>query len=79
MWEMVTGKRPWAGSGNLAVAVQVTTHGCTLEQPNDDARCPPRLWALMQQCWAINPDARPSAAQLYQELSGLILDHHSAA
>ena len=65
MWEIATRQPPFKNINGFQVSIKVL---------NDDLRPvlpkrTPEKWArLCKRCWARNPDRRPSAKQIIQEL-----------
>lgn len=62
-------------------AIQVVESGKRLERPED---CPDEIYQVMLDCWAYNPDARPTFSRLvdvfsqhpdYVNISQLALDN----
>jgi len=71
MWEVFTcGKMPYGRLKNAEVVERVQ-RGIILERP---PRCPEKIYAVMQMCWAHNADDRPSFRGLKEELKLLELD-----
>ncbi|XP_057366384.1 tyrosine-protein kinase Btk29A-like isoform X1 [Daphnia carinata] len=71
MWEVFTcGKMPYGRLKNAEVVERVQ-RGIVLERP---PRCPEKIYAVMQMCWAHNADDRPSFRGLKEELKLLELD-----
>ncbi|KAG2486904.1 hypothetical protein HYH03_014404 [Edaphochlamys debaryana] len=71
LWVLLTGMRPWQGLPIVTVAytVAVLGHRLPLDPPLlPPCRCPPRLRALMEQCWQADPQRRPAAAEALKEL-----------
>jgi len=61
--EMWVGKRPW--SGNEAIAVILKLHNSKLPPPiPDDVVLSPLAQNFRNKCFAINPEERPTAAEL---------------
>ncbi|KAL4423975.1 hypothetical protein ABPG75_001276 [Micractinium tetrahymenae] len=65
MWEMVSGERPFREMPPLQIMFLTTQQGYRLPVPEG---CPPQLAALMQRCWDTDPQARPAAAAVVEEL-----------
>lgn len=71
MWEVFTcGKMPYGRLKNAEVVERVQ-RGIVLERP---PRCPEKIYAVKQMCWASNADDRPSFRSLKEELKLLELD-----
>jgi len=71
MWEVFTcGKMPYGRLKNAEVVERVQ-RGIVLERP---PRCPEKIYAVKQMCWAPNADDRPSFRSLKEELKLLELD-----
>ncbi|KAG2423574.1 hypothetical protein HXX76_015214 [Chlamydomonas incerta] len=67
-WEMLAGSRPWRGFTIMQMAYK-TSQG---ERPPlhaiPEARCPPRLRALINAMWDPDPKRRPAAAEVVKLL-----------
>ncbi|XP_036104640.1 proto-oncogene tyrosine-protein kinase ROS isoform X2 [Molossus molossus] len=65
IWEILTlGHQPYPAHSNLDVLNYVQTGG-RLEPPRN---CPDDLWNLMTQCWAQEPDQRPTFHDIQDQL-----------
>ncbi|XP_037699238.1 proto-oncogene tyrosine-protein kinase ROS isoform X2 [Choloepus didactylus] len=65
IWEILTlGHQPYPAHSNLDVLTYVQTGG-RLEPPRN---CPDDLWNLMSQCWAQEPDQRPTFHKIQDQL-----------
>ncbi|XP_047414156.1 proto-oncogene tyrosine-protein kinase ROS isoform X2 [Sciurus carolinensis] len=65
IWEILTlGHQPYPAHSNLDVLNYVQTGG-RLEPPRN---CPDDLWNLMTQCWAQEPDERPTFQKIQDQL-----------
>lgn len=67
-WEIFTGgKIPYS---ELAIREipKLLAEGCRLEKPQNDA-CNDKMYTFMQQCWALEPEKRPTFKQLVESLS----------
>ncbi|XP_064342815.1 proto-oncogene tyrosine-protein kinase ROS isoform X2 [Camelus dromedarius] len=65
IWEILTlGHQPYPAHSNLDVLNYVQTGG-RLEPPRN---CPDDLWTLMTQCWAQEPDQRPTFHKIQDQL-----------
>ncbi|KAM6185672.1 proto-oncogene tyrosine-protein kinase ROS isoform 2-T2 [Rhynchocyon petersi] len=65
IWEILTlGHQPYPAHSNLDVLNFVQTGG-RLEPPRN---CPDDLWNLMTQCWAQEPDQRPTFQKIQDQL-----------
>lgn len=65
IWEILTlGHQPYPAHSNLDVLNYVQTGG-RLEPPRN---CPDDLWNLMTQCWAQEPDQRPTFCKIQDQL-----------
>ncbi|XP_055347343.1 fibroblast growth factor receptor 3-like isoform X2 [Paramacrobiotus metropolitanus] len=76
VWELFTlGELPYGNTRmDIAEVVEHLTalrHGSRLERP---AICPTPVYALMQECWHLDPGQRPDFAQLTHELGDFIGD-----
>ncbi|XP_039101958.1 proto-oncogene tyrosine-protein kinase ROS [Hyaena hyaena] len=65
IWEILTlGHQPYPAHSNLDVLNYVQTGG-RLEPPRN---CPDDLWNLLTQCWAQEPDQRPTFHKIQDQL-----------
>ncbi|XP_048649912.1 proto-oncogene tyrosine-protein kinase ROS isoform X1 [Marmota marmota marmota] len=65
IWEILTlGHQPYPAHSNLDVLNYVQTGG-RLEPPRN---CPDDLWNLMTQCWAQEPEERPTFQKIQDQL-----------
>ena len=67
IWEVLTGDIPWRGLNPVQVAMQILTKQARPAVPEG---APADLVALMQRCWAHEPDARPCFTAIKAELLG---------
>ncbi|XP_035440783.1 tyrosine-protein kinase Shark [Spodoptera frugiperda] len=66
LWEMFSyGKQPYGDMRGIE-AIQIVESGKRLERPKD---CPDEIYQVMLDCWAYNPDVRPSFSQLVDVFS----------
>lgn len=72
MNEMATRTRPWSGVRSAVVGfkVAVVGHRPKMADPADPL-CPPPLRRLIQDCWAQQPEARPTSGQVLARLEEL--------
>ena len=61
LWEMLTGKVPYAEMTPLQAAVGVVQKGL---RPTLPTTCPPALASLIRSCWHRSPHERPPFSQL---------------
>ncbi|XP_049823460.1 activated Cdc42 kinase Ack isoform X2 [Aethina tumida] len=62
VWEMFTfGEDPWMGLIGSEILRKIEKDGERLYQPE---ACPPEIYAILLQCWARNPQERPTFAAL---------------
>ncbi|KAG2491092.1 hypothetical protein HYH03_010536 [Edaphochlamys debaryana] len=76
LWECLAGARPWDGVNGMQVAFRVSMLSHRLPLPahgspggGDQRRWPPRLVALLRQCWEAEPLRRPAAADIVKVLA----------
>ena len=63
--ELITyGRTPYPGMTNAEVLRQVD-QGYRLPQPTN---CPSSLYAIMRECWHVQPESRPSFSALQHRL-----------
>lgn len=68
LWELFTyGEQPWSGYTGEQIQTEVNS-GQLLSQPD---LCTPEYYDLMRECWAPEPDDRPSFASLLLRLPQL--------
>ncbi|GFR49807.1 hypothetical protein Agub_g11747, partial [Astrephomene gubernaculifera] len=73
MNEMVTRCRPWSGVRTAVVGFKVAVVGDRPRLPPPDCPlCPPGLRQLIQDCWAQQPEERPSSAEVLSRLEELL-------
>ncbi|KOB77829.1 putative tyrosine-protein kinase shark [Operophtera brumata] len=66
LWEMFAfGKQPYGDMRGIE-AIQIVENGQRLERPED---CPDEIYQVMLDCWAYNPDLRPTFSQLVDVFS----------
>lgn len=74
LWEMVVRARPWYGTPMVVIPYLQCKEGQRPPLPAEgDPRCPQALRRLITRCWAQEPAARPSAAEVVKRLT-LVLD-----
>ncbi|XP_041093414.1 activated CDC42 kinase 1-like [Polyodon spathula] len=62
LWEMFTYcQEPWLGMSGRQILLKTDRDGERLERPQD---CPQELYSIMRQCWAHQPQDRPSFTAL---------------
>ncbi|KXZ50528.1 hypothetical protein GPECTOR_16g703 [Gonium pectorale] len=70
LWEMLSGCRPWEGSGLVQVAYTVTAlHKRLPMDAIPPERRLPKLEALINECWDAVPARRPAAAEVVKALA----------
>ena len=67
VFEVLTGELPWSGINQMQIMMQVCVQK---ERPPVPVSAPSDLVALMERCWAHEPDARPTFAKVKAELRG---------
>jgi hypothetical protein len=66
LWEMVSGSYPFKGQSPVQIAYAV----CKLhERPEIPHRAPLSVRTLMKECWAHDPNRRPSFKQVYKRFA----------
>lgn len=76
---MMSCERPWRQAvGSLSIIFNVTMRAMRPDRL-DPSRCPARVWALIERCWAQEPQQRPSAEEVASELEALLEAHCSGA
>ncbi|KAG0470554.1 hypothetical protein HPP92_017254 [Vanilla planifolia] len=69
LWELVTEKIPWDNLNSMQVIGAVGFMNQRLELPND---CDPRWASIVESCWQIDPQYRPSFLELLERLKDLL-------
>lgn len=66
LWEILTEKIPF----DKLSAVQIMQHVCNKNQrPKIDQNCPPALRQLIEKCWDVDPNKRPSFRKIFKKFS----------
>ncbi len=73
MYELLTGQRPFSGDSPAAVAVARLSGGVPSPM-RVRPETPPALEAIVRWCLAVDPAARPTAAELSQALTRFVAD-----
>ncbi|KAL5976978.1 hypothetical protein ACLOJK_021316 [Asimina triloba] len=68
MWEILTGKSPYAGMSSGKIKDGVVMDYLRPEIPS---RCDPAWRSLMTRCWSSHPPMRPSFAEIARELQAI--------
>jgi predicted Ser/Thr protein kinase len=68
MFEVIAQQEPHLNEDPITVGRSIRDEGKT---PSVPSSCPPALATLIQNCWKMNPDHRPSFAQILEELEKL--------
>uniref|UniRef100_A0A803MLL6 Protein kinase domain-containing protein n=1 Tax=Chenopodium quinoa TaxID=63459 RepID=A0A803MLL6_CHEQI len=68
MWEILTGEEPYANMHCGAIIGGILKN--TLRPPIPE-RCDPEWRTLMEQCWSIEPDARPTFTEVTNRLRSM--------
>ena len=64
-WEIFSlGDMPYPGMSSREV-IQQLKEGYRMDPPD---HCPDEIWQIITECWDADPDHRPSAAELFEEL-----------
>ncbi|KAG2498471.1 hypothetical protein HYH03_003724 [Edaphochlamys debaryana] len=73
LWVCLTGEHPWQGLTMVEVAYKVTIGRERLPLAGlPQERCPPRVRALLEQCFEHEPRRRPAAAEVAKELKSIL-------
>jgi serine/threonine protein kinase len=84
MWEFLTWQVPWHDMGPWQVVAMVTEKALRPDIPPPEAMPSagfhglPQYIALMQACWAQNPEERPKFAEVISRLRNLLADEMTA-
>ncbi|KAJ3030994.1 UNVERIFIED_CONTAM: hypothetical protein HDU68_007028 [Siphonaria sp. JEL0065] len=76
MWELVAGQIPFTSKSDEEIVVAIQSEHGRPEMPQG---CDPKLWALIQKCWALNPATRPIAKEIRLYLGKEFKDHLGSA
>lgn len=68
LWEMLTGRIPWAGSSLPDVYVRVCVRGDRPAPGLDNTPVPKHVRRLIEKCWSQSPHKRPSASSIVSKL-----------
>ncbi|CAE6486873.1 unnamed protein product [Rhizoctonia solani] len=79
--EAITGSEPYAGVQNLGVLLMVTQTKLHPPRPRaipqgDD--CANRLWLLLTNCWAYEPQDRPEAIDVFNKMKDCTTEYYNA-
>ncbi|KAJ9524150.1 hypothetical protein QJQ45_004882 [Haematococcus lacustris] len=69
LWEMLHGRRPWAGFSAAEIMFAVAVKQQPLPFSLPPTRCPPQLARLVMLCMDHDPIRRPSALEAVRELA----------
>ncbi|ELU06363.1 hypothetical protein CAPTEDRAFT_204983 [Capitella teleta] len=64
-WEIISGCEPYKGYTNDIEVEAAILGGCKLKKP---AECKPNMYDLMNQCWMLDPENRPTSDRVALEL-----------
>ncbi|ELU13359.1 hypothetical protein CAPTEDRAFT_186033 [Capitella teleta] len=64
-WEVISGCVPYKAYTDTKEVAAAIMSGLKLDKP---AECTPEMHDVMMRCWMLNPENRPSASQVVQEL-----------
>ncbi|CAL5218507.1 g194 [Coccomyxa viridis] len=76
LWEMCTGKRPWAGMMQMQIIFHVTIQNKSLEFP---ISVPESVRSIGTQCMKKDPSERPTMKEVVERLESINLDNNPAA
>ncbi|KAK2896942.1 hypothetical protein Q8A67_011430 [Cirrhinus molitorella] len=68
LWELLTGEVPFRGIDGLAVAYGVAMNKLSLPIPST---CPEPFARLMEDCWNVDPHARPPFTSILDQLTAI--------
>ncbi|XP_042625218.1 mitogen-activated protein kinase kinase kinase 9-like [Cyprinus carpio] len=68
LWELLTGEVPFRGIDGLAVAYGVAMNKLSLPIPST---CPQPFARLMEDCWNVDPHARPPFTSILDQLTAI--------
>ncbi len=61
MFEIVARKEPHSEADQMAIGLEIRDRGATPEVPSE---CDPVLKEIMNQCWQMDPEKRPTIEQI---------------
>jgi len=74
MWEFMTGRRPfWDRTHNTDLIIEI----CDGVRPPIVTNAPDGYIELMQKCWDLDPNKRPTAADIWKKLDNIRLNERS--
>ncbi|ELU03482.1 hypothetical protein CAPTEDRAFT_151988 [Capitella teleta] len=65
-WEIISGCEPFYAFARDNEVEAAIKRGFRMEKPSD---CKPKMYDLMNQCWMLDPENRPTALKVTEELS----------
>jgi serine/threonine protein kinase len=72
MWELMTGRRPfWDRDHSTELIIEIV---CDSLRPPIVTNAPKGYIELMNQCWRSNPNERPTAAELQENIEGIFFN-----
>ena len=71
MWMLWAQQKPYPHRGHSFMLLDAIVNG---SRPVLDDRFPPRMAALLQECWATDPAERPSFEEIHSRLDGVFDD-----
>ena len=71
-WELLTGKCPFEGSGQLEIVQQVVTYNVRPEIPPFLQSSAPQMEYFLRSCWDQTPEKRITAEEALKLLSSVI-------
>lgn len=76
LWEMLTGEAPHADAAPATLIGALGSGGARLIVPD---WCEPQWRALMEGCWVVDPESRPTMRVIVRQLERLVRDAASSA
>jgi serine/threonine protein kinase len=73
VYEIVARKEPHADADQMAIGLQIRDNGITPKIPED---CDPCLRELLEKCWQLDPEQRPTMEQICDILDKYMEDNN---
>lgn len=65
MYEIMAQEEPHNSADPIDIARRIRDQGLV---PTIPPSCPQKIASMMQECWQVNPEMRPSMARLVEEI-----------
>ena len=71
LYELFSGKRSYTAPEYASMSIAILNDAILHGARPDASVLPPPLQDLVERCWALNPQDRPTCSQVHQELTEL--------